>query len=135
MKLEIIVGNLGGDCRMGSAGGSLVCNFRVAVESGYGQNKQTNWYDCAYWGKGGEAVSQYLTKGQQVVVIGETTIKPANGNHPASFAMRVDRLKLCGAASGNSGHSTAPVPSTTDDAIAEQSYAEKTKDFDDDIPF
>ena len=70
MNVLTIVGNLGGDCRTNSVGGQPVCNFSVAMNSGYGDKKQTHWVDCAYWGKGGEAVSQYLTKGQQVYIEG-----------------------------------------------------------------
>lgn len=118
MNVLTIVGNLGGDCRTNTVGGSPVCNFSVAMQSGYGQNKQTHWVDCAYWGKGGEAVAQYLTKGQKVAVSGELSMKAASGNYPAGFALRVNSLTLCGSAnSGNSSHSTAPVPSTTDDAL------------------
>jgi single-strand DNA-binding protein len=117
MNVLTIVGNLGGDCRTNNVGGSPVCNFSVAMQSGYGQNKQTHWVDCAYWGKGGEAVSQYLTKGQKVAVSGELSMKAASGNYPAGFALRVNSLTLCVSAGGNTGHSTAPVPSTTDDVL------------------
>lgn len=134
MNVLTIVGNLGGDCRTNNVGGSPVCNFSVAMQSGYGDKKQTHWVDCAYWGKGGEAVSQYLTKGQKVAVSGELSMKAASGNYPAGFALRVNSLTLCGASSG-SGHSTSPVPSTTDDALAEHSAGKKTPNIDDDIPF
>lgn len=50
MNVFTFTGNLGRDCRTGNAGGTSVCNFSVAVKSGYGQNEQTIWVDCALWG-------------------------------------------------------------------------------------
>lgn len=117
MNVLTIVGNLGSDCRTNTVGGNAVCNFSVAMQSGYGQNKQTHWVDCAYWGKGGEAVAEYLTKGQKVAVSGELSMKPATDKYPAGFNLRVASLTLCGGKDTGSGHSTAPVPSTTDDAL------------------
>lgn len=118
MNVLTIVGNLGGDCRTNTVSGTDVCNFSVAMQSGYGQNKQTHWVDCAYWGKGGVAVSQYLTKGQKVAVSGELSMKPADGKYAAGFALRVNTLTLCGSRdSSPSEATTAPVASTTDDAI------------------
>lgn len=118
MNVLTIVGNLGGDCRNNTVSGTDVCNFSVAMQSGYGQNKQTHWVDCAYWGKGGVAVSQYLTKGQKVAVSGELSMKPADGKYPAGFTLRVNSLTLCGGRdSGSSASPSAPAPSTTDDAI------------------
>lgn len=129
MNVLTIVGNLGGDCRTNSVGGQPVCNFSVAMTSGYGDKKQTHWVDCAYWGKGGEAVSQYLTKGQRVAVSGELSMKPANGNYPAGFALRVNSLTLCGGKESSGGYTTAPIASTTDDRLAASAAAS------DDIPF
>ena len=71
MNAFSFTGNLGGDCRTNEVGGTHVCNFSVACRSGYGQHEQTVWVDCALWGKRGESVAQYLTKGQQVAVTGE----------------------------------------------------------------
>ena len=118
MNVLTIVGNLGGDCRTNSVGGSDVCNFSVAMTSGYGDKKQTHWVDCAYWGAGGKAVAQYLTKGQKVAVSGELSMKPASDKYPAGFALRVNSLTLCGGKDSGGGTTTAPVPSITDSQAA-----------------
>lgn len=126
MNVLTIVGNLGGDCRTNSVGGSDVCNFSVAMTSGYGDKKQTHWVDCAYWGAGGKAVAQYLTKGQRVAVSGELSMKPAQDKYPAGFSLRVNSLTLCGGKDSSSGATNAPVSqSAPASAIVE----------DDDIPF
>lgn len=128
MNVLTIVGNLGGDCRTNSVGGQPVCNFSVAMTSGYGDKKQTHWVDCAYWGKGGEAVAQYLTKGQRVAVSGELSMKPATDKYPAGLSLRVNTLTLCGGRDAG-GYTTAPIASTTDDRLAASAAAS------DDIPF
>jgi single-stranded DNA-binding protein len=96
MNVFTFSGNLGGDCRTNTVGGSDVSNFSVACTSGYGDKKQTHWIDCAYWGAGGKAVSPYLKKGQQVVVSGEVSLTPANGQYPAKISVRVNSLTLAG---------------------------------------
>jgi len=96
MNVFTFSGNLGNDCRTNKVGDSDVCNFSVAVTSGYGDKKQTHWVDCAYWGAGGKAVSPYLKKGQMVVVTGEASLKPASDKYPASIACRVVSLTLAG---------------------------------------
>lgn len=131
MNVLTIVGNLGGDCRTNSVGGSDVCNFSVAMTSGYGDKKQTHWVNCAYWGNGGKAVSAYLTKGQKVCVSGELSMKPASEKYPAGLELRVNSLTLCGGRDAGGGATTAPVPSTTDDRLPNPNIASG----DDDIPF
>lgn len=73
-------GNLGKDCRLGNAGGHAVCNFSVAVKSGFGNNEQTLWVDVALWGKQAESrLVDYLLKGQQVAVSGELGTREHEG--------------------------------------------------------
>ena len=72
-------GNLGNDCRAGTAGQTAVVNFSVAVKSGYGQNEQTIWVDCALFGNRATALAPYLTKGQTVAVSGELGTREHNG--------------------------------------------------------
>lgn len=72
-------GNLGNDCRQGQAGQTAVVNFSVAVKSGYGQNEQTVWVDCALFGNRATALASYLTKGQTVAVSGELGTREHNG--------------------------------------------------------
>ena len=72
-------GNLGNDCRPGTAGQTAVVNFSVAVKSGYGQNEQTIWVDCALFGNRATALTPYLTKGQTVAVSGELGTREHNG--------------------------------------------------------
>ena len=74
MKQITIAGNIGRDAvvRRTNAG-DAVAGVPVAVEERNGQDRRTLWFDCSLWGKRGEALAQYLTKGSRVTV--KTTVK------------------------------------------------------------
>ena len=72
----MIIGNLGADPEMRyTANGTAVTNLRVAVNRNYTtqdgeRREETEWFRVVAWGKLGEIVSQYLTKGRRVYVEG-----------------------------------------------------------------
>lgn len=121
MNLIAITGNLGRDCRTGDAGGTAVCNFTVAVKSGFGDKAQTLWIDCALFGKQASgALPDYLTKGQAVAVTGELGTKEHDGK--TYLTCRVASVDLIGAKQDK-----------TDTPAATRQPA--APDYDDDIPF
>lgn len=69
-------GNLGGDAKVAHTNsGAAVCNFNLAVKSGWGEYEKTNWIRCKLWGKQAEGkLPSYLTKGKGVAVSGELSI-------------------------------------------------------------
>lgn len=70
-NMAVVVGNLTKDPELRyTANGNAVCNFTVAVNTGYGDKESVFFADCVAWGKTAEAVSQYCTKGKQVLVSG-----------------------------------------------------------------
>jgi single-strand DNA-binding protein len=79
--------------------GKAVCSIAAAYDVGYGDNKKTQWIDCALWEKRAESLVQYLTKGQQcMVTLDDVHIEMYEGqNGPkAKLKARVIDLKLCG---------------------------------------
>ena len=50
--------------------GKSVATFTVAVDTGYGENKQTSFLDVIAWEKMAELVSQYVHKGNKVLICG-----------------------------------------------------------------
>ena len=74
---HILVGHLGADPEMRyTPTGQAVCSFRMAVSRRWndqqGQaHEETTWYRVSTWGKLAETCSQYLTKGQRVLVEGD----------------------------------------------------------------
>ena len=121
-------GNLGSDAekRFTSDGKSIV-SFSVAVKSGYGDKASTTWAKCTVFGKQGEGVLPYLTKGQQVGITGEVTIrqwKDKEGNERQSLDVRVVDLTLLGSKGRDEGSTKA-----------QANKPSASVDFDDDIPF
>lgn len=133
MNVFTFSGNLGNDCRTNTVSGQTVVNFSVACKSGFGDKAQTNWIDCALWGKRGESLQQYLTKGAQVVVSGELGTREHDGK--TYLTVRVNDVSLVG------GKQQQSVPAPQQVAPRQQAPAQQRApmeppiDFDDDIPF
>ncbi len=128
MNILIISGRLGQDAETKyTAGGKPVANFSIAVDSGYGENKKTNWFRCALFGKRAEGgLIPYLTKGTQVIVTGEVSLNEyeSQGQNKASLSVFVDKVELVGGR--QSAESKAP---------AKPQDAPKDDFMDKDIPF
>ena len=63
-------GRLGSDAELRyTKDGTAKTTFNLAVDSGSGDYKRTDWIRCVLWKR--EKLAQYLTKGKPVVVTGE----------------------------------------------------------------
>lgn len=134
MNVFCFTGNLGGDVKVNSTGGSNVANFSVAVKSGFGDKAQTMWIACALWGKQAESkLIDYLTKGQQVAITGELSTREHDGK--TYLQVRVSTIHLVGGKS-EGGQQQAP---RQQQAPQRQQQAPQPApgldDFSDDIPF
>ncbi len=72
----VIVGRLTRDSELSfTNSGFALTKFSIATnrkkKSGDQWVDESNFFDCTLWGKRGEALSQYLTRGQQVAIEGE----------------------------------------------------------------
>lgn len=68
-----LIGRLGRDAEVKEYNGKKVIQFSVAVDTGYGDRKQTQWVDVSKWGENTK-VADYLKKGAQVYVSGEPSL-------------------------------------------------------------
>lgn len=59
--------------------GASVCSFSVAVDNGYGENRQTDFINCVAWNKTAEFVSNYFGKGKMIIVIGRISTRTWEG--------------------------------------------------------
>ena len=59
--------------------GASVCSFSVAVDNGYGENRQTDFINCVAWNKTAEFVSNYFSKGKMIIVIGRISTRTWEG--------------------------------------------------------
>lgn len=105
MNLFSFTGNLGKDAEVKYLpSGAAVCEFSVAVKSGYGDREKTNWVRCAMFGKKAEGqLPQYLKKGTQVAVSGELELQEWEGQNGkgAALSVSVQNIDLIGGRSDN----------------------------------
>ena len=127
-----LTGNLGKDAeqRFTPAGDSVV-SFSVGVKAGYGDKATTTWARCSMFGKRGEAVQEYLTKGQLVGIVGELSAREwtdKQGLTRTSIEVRVNDLTLLGKRDSGNTHQAPQraAPQQTGGGIA---------DLESDIPF
>ena len=95
MKSITIAGNVGKDAETRrTQSGDAVTSFSVAVEDRIPKEKGTIWFRCSLWGKRGESLAQYLTKGSKVAVSGELSIEVYEGK--TNLTVKVDQVTLLG---------------------------------------
>jgi len=100
MNVWTFTGRLGADGELRTTqSGEKVLGFRVANDVGFGERKTTQWVDCSIWGRRAEALAPHLTKGKQVVVSGEVTIREfekRDGTRGAGLSVRVNEIDFTG---------------------------------------
>ena len=122
------VGRIGKDAVVRAAGSDKVTGFSLAMDNGFGDKKQTIWFDCSGWGKRYEAVAEYLVKGSQVFVAGELGEREHEGK--TYHTLRLTALDLVG--SKPSGESKSRQESKGGGGSSPPSAGD---DFLDDVPF
>lgn len=127
----IIVGNVGSDAEMRyTQSGQAVTSFSVAVSQSWAdkntgeRREKTKWFRCSVWGAAAENAAKYITKGKQVMCIGDVEANAytaQDGSLRSSLDLRVQTWQLL----GNRGDSDS-TPDNRSNAPASQSN---------DIPF
>jgi single-strand DNA-binding protein len=142
----VVVGRVGKDPEVrATAGGKTVASFSIATDSGYGDNKTTDWVSTVLFDKAADIASKYVKKGSMVAVIGRLQTRSWDDKQSGEKKYKTEvvgsELKLLdkamsGESSPAKGRSSAPAasrpqaapaarPSTSDDAFGD----------DDSIPF
>lgn len=113
------MGRVGQEPELKDVGQSQVLNFSIANETGFGDNKTTNWFRCAIWGKQATSLQQYISKGKQLFVTGELTLRKyeKDGVEKMSPEIRVNSIDFVGGRgdgeqSASSAPAQAPAPSS-----------------------
>lgn len=141
MIIVTVAGNTGKDAEHKTTqGGTELCRFSLAGTVGYGDNKQTLWFDVTKWGKGADGLSRILLKGTKVTVSGELSEREHDGKR--YLQIRADHVTLQGERQGDGGHRNSNGAGTRDD-IGGGSGAGHSRggrppfddDLDDDVPF
>lgn len=93
-------------------GGKAVTGWSLAVDSGWGDKKQTLWIDCNAWGERYEKLAQYIVKGAQLGVTGELGTREYEGK--TYLTLEVRDVTLLGGRSGEArqdqGQASAKAP-------------------------
>jgi single-strand DNA-binding protein len=158
VNIVVLVGRLTRDAELKyTNSGQAICRFSVAVNRSRKQGDQwveeASFFDVDYWGKGGEAVNQYLVKGKQVAVEGELRQDKweQDGQARSKVVIAASNVQLLGGGQNSSG-TNAPSgayerggqgsrPATAAPAPAAHAPAREPErstppdDFTDDIPF
>jgi single-strand DNA-binding protein len=108
MNSITITGTLGRDLELRKMpNGDSVGSFSVADSQG--REKPTIWWNCQLFGKRADSLAQYLTKGQQVTVVGNITEREwtdKDGNKRKQMDVRVNDIAL----QGGKREGAAPAP-------------------------
>ena len=130
-----VSGRLGADAEQRFLqNGTALLSFPLAVDTGFGDNKTTQWFRCAIFGKRAEGgLGEYLVKGKQVVLSGEVKLNQyqnAQGEAKAAMEVSVAHLDLVGGSAEPQQHAPQPAPAPVQQPVQQQAPA-----FDPDVPF
>lgn len=93
---------------------SSVTNFTVAVDRAYKDKsgeKQTDFFDCKAWGKRGDVIAKFFSKGSEIVVSGEMQSRKyqdKDGNGRTAWQVQLNDFDFCGSKADKDRITTAP---------------------------
>jgi len=125
-----IIGNLGNDPDMRyTPSGVPVCSFSLAVNRSWTDNdgnrqEKVTWFRVTAWRKLAEVCTQYLSKGRQVMVVGDDLEARAftdrAGENRASLELTAREVKFLGGRdNGSNGNSADPMQGETMESTEE----------------
>lgn len=82
--------------------GNSVTSFTLAVTLKYGDKENTSFINCVAWGKLGEIIAQYASKGSPLLVSGrleQRGYEDKDGNKRSVFEVVVDEFNFIGSKS------------------------------------
>jgi len=96
----ILLGNLTKDPETrATQSGNSVTSFTLAVSLKYGDKENTSFITCVAWGKPGEIIAQYASKGSPLLVSGrleQRGYEDKDGNKRNAFEVVVDDFNFIG---------------------------------------
>jgi len=113
MNQIIITGRLTRDPELRTTNsGTEVCNYSVAVDRRVrkDEEKQTDYFECTSWGKGGVFVNAYFHKGDGITIHGrmESHKYEKDGQKRVSWGITVDDVEFpLGKGKGGSDNSSS----------------------------
>lgn len=71
MNKVVLMGRLGKDPELRTAGDKTVVSFSLATTERYKEKEVTQWHILLAWGKTAEIIAKYFKKGSQILVEGK----------------------------------------------------------------
>jgi single-strand DNA-binding protein len=97
MNIVALTGRLTADTNLRyTQSGKAVCTFDIAVDDGFGDNKQTYFHRIVVWGKAAETCADNLSKGSKVNVKGKLTSRSYESNGQKKYITEVVADTYCG---------------------------------------
>ena len=141
----ILAGNLTRDPQLSyTASNTAVCKFGMAMNRKWKDREEVCYVDCTAFGRGGEIINQYMTKGQSILVEGRLNYgqwEDQQGNRRSKLDVVVENFQFLGgpkqgggqpvARSGSRSGSGAPMHH--DEGPPMDDYGPPVTD--DDVPF
>lgn len=120
----VLAGHIGSDPEMKhTPSGTAVCNFSLAVNTGYGDRQVTTWWRVSLFGKRAESAGKHLSKGSAVIVDGEPQNRKwqdKDGQDRYSLEITANNWSFAGGKPADKPAASGGAPD---------------QDFEDDIPF
>ncbi len=89
-----IIGNVTADPKDETTStGKRVARFTVAVNRGWGDSKQTDFFRCTAWEKRAETILKYLHKGNKISVVGAVTARAYTANGEARASLEISSVE------------------------------------------
>ena len=143
----VIVGRLTRDPELKVVGSTSVCRMSIAnnysVKVGEEYQDKPNFFDVEVWGRRGETVAQYLSKGRQVAIRGSLRWRQweaQDGSKRSAVSIAADEVQFIGPREDTQPRQEIrpgpPVPDALREAhkMAAETFADAGL-ADDDIPF
>lgn len=110
MNKVILIGRLTKDPELNFAAGSgtAVCKFNLAVARPF-KKDETDFINCIAFGKTGETIAQYITKGRQLAVTGSIrtgSYDAKDGSKRYTTDIVVDSFEFIGQGNNNQNNNT-----------------------------
>jgi len=121
--------------------GAAVSKFSLAINQRRKKDDQwvdeSHFFDIVFWGKGAEAINQYLVKGKQVGIEGQLRQDrwEQDGQSRSRVEIFATNVMLLGGGGGSGGPRTPQAPESRGGAGFPEGEASPEGGFHDDIPF
>lgn len=125
MNIAIITGRLTAQPELKSTtSGKMVTSFTIANDTGWGENKTTNFLNCVAWNKNAENISKYFAKGDPIAIRGQIRTRNYETNDGAkrtATEILIDEFEFMSGEKASADEAPAFTPSVNYEELAEDS--------------